>query len=155
MKHWGLFNYHYLARNMGVSLTSLPYYEPGPQRAIPFVVNYHGLALWFTTPLYLYLAWPKRVDRVALSLYATAAAVAIPGLLYQNTGWQQFGYRFSNDYAIFLFALLAVTGHKLGKRFTTLAVWSVAVNTFGALTFDRNREYYFDDASQKILYQPD
>jgi hypothetical protein len=29
------------------------------------------------------------------------------------------------------------------------------VNTFGALTFDRNREYYFDDASQKILYQPD
>lgn len=155
MKRWGLFDYHYLARNLGVFLTSLPYYEPGPSRAIPVVINYHGLALWFTTPLYLYLLWPRRVTPVALALYATAAAVAIPGLLYQNTGWQQFGYRFSNDYAVFLVALLAVIGNKFGRLFSALAVWSVAVNAFGAMTFDRNREYYFDDPSQKILYQPD
>jgi hypothetical protein len=155
MKRWGLFHYHFLARNMGVAFTSLPYWEPGNDRALPFMVNYHGLALWFTTPLYLYLVWPKRVGKVAFALYVAALAVAIPGLMYQNTGWQQFGYRFSNDYAVFLFALIAVIGHRFGKLFTALAVWSVAVNTFGALTFDRNREYYFDDPSQKILYQPD
>ena len=29
-------------------------------------------------------------------------------LFYQNTGWRQFGYRFSNDYAPLLFVLLAI-----------------------------------------------
>jgi hypothetical protein len=155
MKKWGLFNYHYLGRNLGVVLTGLPWIEPNSPRPFPVVVNLHGLALWFTTPLYLWLVWPKRVPPVARALYLTAAAVALPGLLYQNTGWMQFGYRFSNDYAIFLFALIAATGHRFGKLFAAAGVWAVAVNTFGAITFDRNKDFYFEDPSQRILYQQD
>jgi hypothetical protein len=155
MKKWGLFSYHYLARNLGVVLTGLPWFDPDSH--VPFQINEHGLALWVTTPLYLWLIWPKKDGPVVLALYATALAVALPGLLYQNTGWQQFGYRFSNDYAIFLFALIATTGHRFGKLFTAAAVWSVAINAFGAATFDRAqyKKFYFEDASQKILYQTD
>jgi hypothetical protein len=155
MKKWGLFSYHYLARNLGIVLTSLPFYEP--HAPTPVQINEHGLALWLTTPLYLWLLWPKRRSPVVVALYVTALAVAIPGLFYQNTGWMQFGYRFSNDYAVFLFALLAVIGIRFGKLFTLAAVWSVAINAFGAVTFDTGRfhRFYYEDASQKIIYQPD
>ena len=61
-------------------------------------------------------------------------------LLYQNSGWLQFGYRFSNDYAVFLFAMLAIGGSRFGKLFYALrAAGASRVNTFGALTFDRVR----------------
>lgn len=157
MKKWGLFDYHFLARNLGVVLSGLPWYEPAAGGLGRFQINMHGLALWVTTPLYLWLVWPKRVTPLALALYLTAAAIAIPGLLYQNTGWMQFGYRFSNDYAPVLFVLLAVTERRFGKLFAVAALWSVAINAFGAFTFDRanGRRFYYEDASQKIFYQPD
>lgn len=155
MQRWGLFHYHYLARNLGVLLTSLPYApsEGGP----PFRVNAHGLALWVTTPLYLWLLWPRRRHPLWLALVVTALAVALPTLFYQNTGWVQFGQRFSNDYAVFLFALLAVGGYRFGALFRIAAVWSVAVNAFGALSFDRSAfaRFYHVDPSQRVIYQPD
>jgi hypothetical protein len=75
---WGLFHYHYLAKNLGVVFTSLPWLEP-------FRINAHGLALWFTTPVYFYLLWPKRPQRGYWALLSTAACVGVPALFYQTT----------------------------------------------------------------------
>ena len=88
---------------------------------------------------------------------AHVCAVAWPSLLYQNSGWVQFGYRFSNDYAVFLFALLAVGGGRWRGLFAGAALWALAVNAFGAATFGRGEyvDYYFVDPTQRILYQPD
>src|SRR5579883_3377669 len=63
---WGLLGYHYLAKNLGIALSSLPFLPPPHAvnpRGAPFQVNEHGLALWFTTPLYLWVLWPKGLDR--------------------------------------------------------------------------------------------
>ncbi len=147
---WGLFNYHYLAKNLGVVLTSLPWIEP-------LRINAHGLALWVTTPVYLYLLWPKSMRPGFATLLITAACVAVPGLFYQNTGWMQFGYRFSNDYAIFLFCALALTGRRPGPIFWALTVAAIAINAVGAVTFDRPAyaRLYYQQPSQASLYQPD
>jgi hypothetical protein len=155
MKKWGLFHYHYLARNLGVMLTSLPFVTPG--EAVPFRINGHGLALWVTTPLYLWLLWPRRRSPVHLGLWLTVLAVALPTLLYQNSGWVQFGYRFSNDYAAFLFLLLGIGGYRFGKLWMLAAVWAVVVNAFGAASFNRGsmQDYYFTERTQRVLYQPD
>jgi hypothetical protein len=155
MQKWGLFSYHYLAKNLGVLLTSLPW-VPG-ERGAPFTINQHGLALWVTTPLYLLLLWPKRRPKLSIALVSTALCVALPSLFYQNTGWLQFGYRFSNDYAVFLFALLALGGYRFGRGVLLLAAWGVLVNAFGALSFGRAgyARYYFAEPSQRIVYQPD
>lgn len=154
MKKWGLFHYHYLGKNLGVVLSSLPWFEPGKGLVR---VNVHGLALWVTTPLYLWLVWPSRKPAIHFSLWLTVLFVAVPTLFYQNTGWAQFGYRFSNDYAVFLFALLAVGGRPLRGLFLLAASWSIAVNAFGAWTFDRGefRRFYYSQGSQQILHQPD
>lgn len=152
MKKWGLFHYHYLARNLGVVFSSLPWLG---NSHVPFRINMHGLALWVTTPLFIWLLWPCQKRAPHLGLWLTVAAVAVPTLFYQNTGWQQFGYRFSNDYAPFLFVLLAIGGRRFGNLFWLAAAWSVGVNTFGALTFDRAGmdKFYYSQASQEKLYE--
>ena len=54
-----------------------------------------------------------------VGLMIAAVAVALLDLCYQNSGWVQFGYRFSLDYMIFLVLLLALGGILFGG---TLAV---------------------------------
>jgi hypothetical protein len=165
MLKWGIFSYHYLGKNLGVALTSLPWLPPknAPSPTAPFAINEHGLALWFTTPLYLWILWPKGLDSKPATkwLYAVvASAMALPvvmDLLYQNSGWRQFGYRFSNDYSVLLFVLLAIGGRPMRGLFATAAAWSIAWNAFGAATFDKAGfdRFYYRDGSQTIVYQPD
>jgi len=151
---WGLFDYHYLARNLGVMLTSLPWLPAGKG---PVQVSGHGLALWVTTPLYLWLLFARRWSELSRALLVSAALVALPTLFYQNTGWVQFGYRFSNDYAPLLFALLALVGPPLRGGFVLAAAFSVIVNFFGALTFGRpeHARFYAIEPTQRVSYQPD
>ncbi len=167
MAKWGgMFSYHFLAKNLGIALTSLPWLPPRSEAAqfgAPFKINEHGLALWFTTPLYFWLLWPKRFDgqRDRKWLYVIVAlSAAVPvamGLLYQNSGWRQFGYRFSNDYAILLFVLLAIGARPMRYLFGIAAAWGLAWNLFGAATFDKAAfdRFYFREGSQTIVYQPD
>jgi hypothetical protein len=151
---WGLFDYHYLARNLGVMLTSLPWF---PAEGGAVQINGHGLALWLTTPMYLWLAFVKRWSPLTRNLLLSVALVALPTLFYQNTGWVQFGYRFSNDYAPLLFALLALVGPPLRGAFMVASAFAVIVNFFGAITFGRpeHAKFYFIDPTQRVLYQPD
>jgi hypothetical protein len=161
---WGLLGYHYLAKNLGIALTSLPWLPAAGERAAfgaPFKINEHGLALWFTTPLYFWLLWPKRLDAASKWLYAVlAVSAAVPALmdfLYQNSGWRQFGYRFSNDYAVTLMLLLAIGARPMRALFGVAAAWGLAWNLFGAATFDKGQfdRFYYRDGSQAIVYQPD
>jgi hypothetical protein len=154
IEEWGLFSYHYLARNLGIMLTSLPFYNHSSPH---FQVNVHGLALWVTSPFYFWLLWPKKWNWHYTVFALSAGAVAAMNLLYQNSGWMQFGFRFSNDFALPLFLMLAVGGQRFGKRFNIAVALAIAVNLFGALTFDRApfSKYYYVDGSQKVIYQPD
>lgn len=160
IEKWGLFSYHYLGRNLGIVLASLPF-RPPPGAAsaglAPFQINAHGLALWLTTPLYVYALWPRVARGTFVALALTAAAVAAPALLYQNSGWIQFGYRFSNDFAPFLFAMIAVSGRRFGPLFYALGALGVVINAFGAVSFQRPgwERYYYLDRTQKIVFQPD
>jgi len=147
---WGLFSFHYLPRNLAVTLGSLPW-KPAPTDArvplelagmtfrVPhWMISGHGLALWFTTPLYFWLFGARRSFVRGAALVAAVGPAAM-NLLYQNSGWFQFGYRFSNDYAVFLFVALAASLPRLSRAFWVAAAWSVAINAFGALSFERQK----------------
>ncbi|MBL8605339.1 MAG: hypothetical protein JNK72_25635 [Myxococcales bacterium] len=149
---WGLFNYHYLSRNLGVVLALLPWVT----RTAPFIqISRHGLALWVTTPQYLELLRPARRHALGWSAGIAALVIASVDLLYQNSGWVQFGYRFSNDYAVFLVLLLAVMGRPFRRWQWALLALAIAVNTFGAATFDRPNEVYQGDNDAHGMFQPD
>jgi hypothetical protein len=81
-------------------------------RALPFPIQFDpwGTGLWAVSPALLFaLRLPRRADIVLwLAAWLSAIAVAIPDLLYYNTGWGQYGYRFLLDFAPFLMLLLAM-----------------------------------------------
>lgn len=141
IQRWGLFNYHFLARNLAVMLTLLPRI----MTKAPYVkISWHGLSLFFTTPIFTYLIWPRRRSPIQPWLYLSVLLPMVLHLFYQNSGWVQFGYRFSLDYTIFLMALLAVGGHRLGPLARALILFGIGVNTFGAITFGRFWNFYWD-----------
>jgi hypothetical protein len=152
INRWGLFNYHYLSRNLAVVLALLPWMS----RVAPYVqISRHGLALWVTSPHYLELLRPKRTHALAWSFGVTAAVIALVDALYQNSGWVQFGYRFSNDYALFLVALVALVGRRVGKVWLLVLALAVAINAFGAATFDRPNNVYHGDNDAQGMFQGD
>lgn len=153
IEKWGLFNYHYLAKNLSVFLAGLPWLSAEP----PHVkISRHGLALWFTTPALLLVLWPKKpMTRTMIGLAIAAGTVAVLNLMYQNSGWVQFAYRFALDYLVLLFALLAMGGRRFGPVFYLAMIFAIAVNAFGAFTFDRAGVFYDGDSTQNVLFQPD
>jgi len=93
------------------------------------------MSLLVTTPLFALLLWPRLRPRLHRSLWLTVAAVALPALFYQNSGYYQFGFRFSLDWTPLLFLLLAVGGRPIDRRFLALGLAGVGMATWGALAF--------------------
>lgn len=143
IEQYGLFDLRYLGRNLAVALTGLPEFSA---RAPWIRISGHGLALWITSPALFLLLWPRERGPLHAPLWITVACVAAWTLLYQNSGWVQFGYRFSLDYMVFLVLLLAVGGRPITRSVQALIVVGIAVNLFGAATFHRHRAYYRTDA---------
>lgn len=140
----GMFSYDYLSRNLAVAFTLLP----GISSEAPYIsISGHGLAMWFTTPILLLVLWPRVRGPVHRALWLTVACVALPSLLYQNSGWFQFGYRFSLDYMVFLFVLIAVGGRPLTRVVKGLIIAAVIINLFGAWTFAREHRFYRADSA--------
>jgi len=140
---FGLFNYHFLSRNLAAALVLLPRILP----RFPFVkISQHGMSLLVTSPTLAYTVMPTPPHVLKRPLWWTIALTALPSLLYQNSGYVQVGYRFSLDYMIFFVVLLAVTGRPLTRTFKALLVLSVGVNLFLALTFDRAPVFTYEDS---------
>jgi hypothetical protein len=55
----------------------------------------------------------------------------------------------------FLIVLLALGKRRFGPGFFLCMAFAIAVNTFGAITFDRQWKFYDNDGSQNRLFQPD
>ena len=139
---YGLFNYHFLSRNLAAALVLLP-------RLFahwPYIkVGQHGMSLLVTSPNLAYTVMPQpEKSRLAKPLWLTVAAVAIPSLLYQNSGYVQAGYRFSLDYMIYFVVLLAIGGRPQTKVFRGLVVFAFVLNLFLAITFGRYSEFTYD-----------
>jgi hypothetical protein len=130
---FGLFNLSYLARNLDAAFFKLPQISLSPLR---LSYDPHGLSLLLTLPLLLLLLVPKLKPRLHWPLWLTVAACAVPGLLYQNTGYVQFGFRFSLDYTPYLLLLFAVGGWSLRSGWVTAAAsLGILVNFWGAVAF--------------------
>lgn len=72
----------------------------------PFLkANGYGMAIWFTSPLFLYLLSIKRKP-YTISAALGIASLAFPSLIYWGIGSAQFGYRYSLDFLPLLFLIL-------------------------------------------------
>ena len=134
IRRYGLFHYAFLERNLHDAFTRLPEIQFHPFK-IGF--NGEGMSLFVTTPLFLSLLAPRQKPRLHRALWLTVALVAIPGFFYQNSGYYQFGFRFSLDYTPYLILLLALGGRPFTGLFWLAAFAGLAVKAWGAAVFNR------------------
>jgi hypothetical protein len=141
IREHGLMSFWFLNANLSAALTNLPVLTTDA----PYLkLTRHGLGLLCSTPVFLLLLRLRRWDYWTWVMLAAVAATSVPILLYQNTGWAQFSYRFSLDFTPYLFLLLALDRRPLGRSFWVLAIIAVVVQAFGAATFGRVNSLYYD-----------
>jgi hypothetical protein len=144
IQEYGLFHWHSLSKNLAAAFVLVPQI----QAEYPFVVvSRHGMSLFLTTPALLYLLWPlPRRDGREVMLHRlcwlTVGVVAMQHFLYQNTGYEQFGFRFSLDYMPYVMVLLALGRRPITRVFKACILVGVAVNAFGAITFKRMPQFF-------------
>jgi hypothetical protein len=140
---FGLFNYHFLSRNLAAALVLLPRI----MARYPYVkISQHGMSMLVTSPNLAYTVMPQEPSPLTKPLWITIAVAALPPLLYQNSGYIQCGYRFSLDFMVYFMVLLAIGNRPLTRRFRGLVVVAFAINLFLAITFDRYGEFSYDDS---------
>jgi hypothetical protein len=146
---WGLFNYHFFPLNLTAAFTVLPKLS----REAPYIqFSLHGMSIFLSMPFLIYLAVPRYRDgdRDAYfwhrALWATTLFVALPGFFYQNTGWEQYGFRFAMDWIAYLMVLLAISRRRISWAFVTLCAIGFLVNAWGAIAFKRGPPFdvFFD-----------
>ncbi len=134
IRDFGLFNLTFLSRNLTAAFTLLPSVDS----AYPYLhLSKHGMSLLLTTPALVWLLWPQRKHKMARAMGVSALCVAVPIFFYQNTGWEQFGFRFSLDFMPYLIGCLALGGRPINRTFKGLIIAGVLVNALGAVTFKR------------------
>lgn len=153
----GLFNFYFLNHNLSAALTNLPRLSA----TAPYLtVSRHGLGILACTPALFALFGgavrhpndeedahsPADIKRRSLvrNLAISIFCVAAPALIYQNDGWQQFGYRFALDFWPALIGVFALRVGHLSRRVKVLIILGILVQTFGAVTFGRMEWFYYD-----------
>lgn len=129
LHEYGQFSVHHAMRNLRVMLLGLPKWPAGAPLPVP---DDQGMSLLLTTPALLYLVRLRRDDVVTRAAWLSLLLLLVPLVLYYNTGWRQFGYRFSLDFIVPLLVLLAAAA---GRRATwplrLLIAAGVVVNAWG------------------------
>lgn len=139
IRDFGLFHWNFLDRNLHAALTLVPQISS----EYPYVkLSKHGMSMFLSTPALILLFRPVRRHPLARALAVTAAVVALPIAFYQNTGWEQFSYRFALDFMPYLIACLALGGRTIDRWFKGLILAGVLVNAVGAATFHRAGKLY-------------
>jgi len=136
---FGLFSLEYLPRNLEAAFTKFPTVQLSPFRLI---YDPHGMSLLLTLPVLLLVLVPKEKRRLQWPLWVAVALCALPGLAYQNTGYMQFGFRFSLDWTPYVIILLALSGWSLKDLWTSLLMTlGFLVNFWGAVAFRGYTEF--------------
>lgn len=134
IRDWGLFHPHFIERNLAAAFAVVPKVTD----AAPYVkLSKHGMSLLLTTPALLWLLRSRGTGRLGWQVGLTTLVVVVPILLYQNTGWEQFGFRFLLDFLPWLIVLLALGRFRLSGWFKAAVVVGILVNAVGAVTFQR------------------
>jgi len=133
-----MFSPSYLGRNLRCAFSLLPVLrEAGPWSGQLPQVSLHGSSVLLGAPwvLGLFLARERCPQRLGLLL--SALAVALPSLLYQNSGQIQFSYRFAVDWLPLVLVAIVFGGGAKRPWFALLVGLGAVWELYGAYLFGR------------------
>ena len=135
----GAFSPAFVGRNLSIMLTAGPLQVEVPPYLLP---DPRGMSVLLVSPWLLLAVLPLvRPDHPgarsnAAWCWLAAGLVAVPHLLYVNTGWLQFGYRFALDWLPFMLlaAVLGIRGRSPWISMPPLAA-AILVNLWGVAAY--------------------
>ncbi len=96
--------------------------------------NGMGMAIWFTSPLFLYIFATKRTSYTRSAIIAIIF-LAIPSLIYMGIGASQYGYRYGLDFIPLIFLIvLPAFNKKLPIFAKALIGGGIVINCFYMLS---------------------
>jgi len=135
VEQYGVFSHHYVLRNLWAMWIAWPVRNGrGGLTANPL-----GMSIFLTTPAIITIFLARKPGMVVAAAWLSIIALLVPILLYYNTGWVQFGSRFSVDFLAALLILIALAWPdgvpKYGKALIAAGWlvngWGVAWYTWG------------------------
>jgi hypothetical protein len=136
METYGQFHAAFVPRNLFWYFIAPPVVRP--DHAFPWLgFDPRGLSLFIATPALIYCfvgAWRQWRRPIVRHAAFAIGLCLVPLLLYFNTGYWQFGHRFSMDYLPMLLVLVVSgMGPRPGRAALALIGVSVAVQAWGVL----------------------
>ncbi|MBE3143910.1 MAG: hypothetical protein IMZ61_08300 [Planctomycetes bacterium] len=133
VRKYGVFNIHFIPRNLSVMFLTLPSIRPYSPFLFP---SLDGMSILVTTPALVYLIHKYEKKWWIIGAWVTVVLSIALLSMYHNTGAAQFGYGYVLDFIIPLIMLLAVAlGRKSSWIFRVLVIISVVINGFGVWWF--------------------
>ena len=133
LRAYGQFNIHYLPHNFWSMVLAGPDWDRVQRLILP---NLDGMSLFLTTPAIIYIFQAYKRTWLTIGSWAALTLLLIPLLTYYNTGWWQFGYRYSLDFMPVVIILLAIAaGERLNWKLWILILIGVGVNFWGTWWF--------------------
>ena len=132
----GVANPIYIPNNLRVMFLSFPVIT----QTFPYIIpSWAGLAIWITTPLFIFTLFNKIKDKLVLNSWISIILIFIVVASHGGTGWTQFGYRFAVDFYPLLFLLLIkyFSHNKIKKIHWILLFIGIVVNTWGVLFINK------------------
>jgi hypothetical protein len=130
----GLFNLAYIPDNLGPFLFGLPNITLDP---LSIVFPLTGVAIWFTTPVFIFSLKSRIRDAVTVSCWVAVFAIAFVIFTKGLSGWG-FGFRYAVDFYPFLFVLtLKGFGKELRWYHKVLIIVGVIVNLVGTVAVNQ------------------
>ena len=155
MNAYGQFHPAYIPRNLFWYFFAPPALTPGG--AFPFLsYDPHGLSIFMASPFVALVTGAKLKhwrERLVWSAMVAVGLCLIPLVLYFNTGFAQFGHRFSMDYLPLLMLLALIGANAVNRRiWRGLIIASILVHVWGLILV---RPAHRIDAWQPSLIQLD
>jgi hypothetical protein len=131
----GIFDITYIPRHLKVIFFGFPKFLD----SFPYIVpSWNGLAIWITTPAFIYAFKAGIRNKMTLGCWVAIAMIALVNFCHGTWGFAQFGYRFAVDFYPFLFMLTVIgIGQKIRWHHVTLITLGIIVNLWGVLTMSR------------------
>lgn len=132
----GILNLSYIPRHLKVIFWELPKW----QKTFPYLKpSWAGLAIWITTPAFIYALWAPIREKLVKSSWITILMVCLIIFSHGTTGFAQFGYRFAVDFYPFLILLtikgVSTTGLKW--HHWLLLIIGIGVNLWGVIFINK------------------
>ena len=132
---YGIFDPRYIPRHLNIIFLKLPEYIDQFPYLIP---SYNGLAIWITTPAFIYAFWAGIRNKLTLACWISISLIALVNFSHGTWGFTQFGYRFAVDFYPFLFLLTVKgIGDEIKWHHIVLITAGILVNLWGVLTIQK------------------